>query len=48
MIDRILIPSRYNFFSRNPPAKNSRVKSAWPRAISGWMTDRELFSGMHK
>jgi hypothetical protein len=33
-IDKILIPPRYTFFSRSPPAKNSGVKYAWPRAIS--------------
>jgi hypothetical protein len=34
MIDRILIPPRYTFFSGNPPAKNSVVKRAWSGAIS--------------
>jgi hypothetical protein len=47
-IDRILIPPRYTFFSESAPAKNSEVKRAWPRAISGWMTDREVFPGVHK
>jgi hypothetical protein len=48
MIDRILIPPRYTFFSGSPPAKNPGVKRAWPRAISGWVVDREVFSGVHK
>jgi hypothetical protein len=48
MIDRILIPSRYTFFFGNLPAKNSGVKRAWPGAISEWVTDREVFPGVHK
>jgi hypothetical protein len=36
------------FFSESPPAKNSVVKRAWPRAIFGWVTDREIFPGVHK
>jgi hypothetical protein len=28
--------------------KNSGVKRVWPGAISGWMTDREVFSGVQK
>jgi hypothetical protein len=48
MIDRILIPPRYTFFSRSPHAKNSGVKRAWPGAISGWVTDWEVFPGVHK
>jgi hypothetical protein len=48
MIDRILIPSMYTFFSRSPPAKNSMFKRAWPEAASGWMNDWEVFSGVHK
>jgi hypothetical protein len=47
-IDRILIPPRYIFFSESPPAKNSRVKRVWHGAISGWVTDREVFSGAHE
>jgi hypothetical protein len=35
-------------FSGSPPAKNSGVKRAWPEAISGWVTDWEVFSGVHK
>jgi hypothetical protein len=35
-------------FSRSPSTKNSRVKRAWPGAISGWVTDREVFPGVHK
>jgi hypothetical protein len=46
-IDRILIPARYTFFG-SPPAKNYRVKRAWPGAILGWVTDREIFLGVHK
>jgi hypothetical protein len=48
MIDRILIPSRYIFFFRSPSAKNSGVKRAWPGAITGWVTDQEVFPGVHK
>jgi hypothetical protein len=44
-INSILIPLSCNFFSGSPPAKNSGVKRAWPRAISGWVTDREIFPG---
>jgi hypothetical protein len=33
MIDRILIPPRYIFFSGSPLAKNSRVKRAYHRSI---------------
>jgi hypothetical protein len=40
--------SRYTFFSGSPPANNSRVKRAWPRAISGWVTDRKVFPGVYK
>jgi hypothetical protein len=47
-IDRILIPPRYTFFSKSPTAMNSRVKCAWPRAISEWVTDRKVFPGVHK
>jgi hypothetical protein len=38
-INSILIPLSYNFFSGSPSAKNSRVKRAWPGAISEWVTD---------
>jgi hypothetical protein len=44
-INSILIPLSCNFFSGSPPAKNSGVKRAWPRAILVWVTDREVFSG---
>jgi hypothetical protein len=44
-INSILIPLSCNFFSGSPSAKNSRVKRAWPEAISGWVTDREVFPG---
>jgi hypothetical protein len=44
-INSILIPLSCNFFSESPPAKNSGVKRAWPRAISGWVTYREVFPG---
>ena len=33
MINRILIPTSCNFFSRSPSLKNSRVKRAWPGAM---------------
>jgi hypothetical protein len=33
-IDEILIPSRYTFFFGRSTARNSRVKHAWPEAIS--------------
>jgi hypothetical protein len=46
-IDRILTPPRYTFFFGSPPAKNSGVKHAWLGVISGWVTDREVFSGVH-
>jgi hypothetical protein len=42
-IDRIFILSRYIFFIRSPIANNSEVKHAWPRAISKWVTDWEVF-----
>jgi hypothetical protein len=44
-INNILIPLSCNFFSGSPPAKNSGVKRAWPEAILGWVTDREVFPG---
>jgi hypothetical protein len=44
-INSILIPPSCNFFSGSPSVKNSRVKRAWPGAISGWVTDREVFPG---
>jgi hypothetical protein len=44
-INSILIPLSCNFFSGSPPANNSVVKRAWPGAISGWVTDREVFPG---
>jgi hypothetical protein len=47
-IDRILISLRYTFFSRSPSVKNFRVKCDWPRAISGWVTDRKVFSDTHE
>jgi hypothetical protein len=48
MIDRILIPPRNTFFFESSPAKNSGVKRDWPGAISGWVTDRKIFSGVHE
>jgi hypothetical protein len=48
MIDRILIPSRYTLFSGSPIIKNPEVKRVWPKAISGWVTDREVFPGVQK
>jgi hypothetical protein len=47
-IDRIFIPSRYTFFSGSLTAKNYEVKRAWPEAILGWVTDREVFPGAHE
>jgi hypothetical protein len=47
-IDRILIPSKYTFFSISLTAKNCRVKRVWLGPISGLVTDRELFLGPHK
>jgi hypothetical protein len=44
-IDRILIPTRCNFFSGSSFPENFQVKRAWPRAIWGWVTDRELDPG---
>ena len=44
-IDRILISTSCNFFSGSRSRKNSKVKRAWPGAISGWVTDRELLPG---
>jgi hypothetical protein len=35
-------------FFGSPPAKNSEVKHAWPGAILGWVTDQEVFLGVHK
>jgi hypothetical protein len=35
-------------FFRTPPAKNPGVKRAWPKAILGWVTDPEVFPGVHK
>jgi hypothetical protein len=32
----------------SPTEKNSRVKGAWPKVISGWVTDWEVFLGAHK
>jgi hypothetical protein len=34
----------YSYLSR----KNLEVKRAWPRAILGWVTDREVLSGLHE
>jgi hypothetical protein len=47
-IDRILILSRYTFFSRNPTVKNFGVMRAWLGAILGWVTEQEVFPGAHK
>jgi hypothetical protein len=47
-IDRILISPRYTFFSGSPPAKNPRVKHTRLEAILGWVTDWEVFPGVHK
>jgi hypothetical protein len=48
LVDRILITLRYTFFSRSLTIKNSGVKRAWPIAILGWVTDREVFPDAHK
>jgi hypothetical protein len=48
MIDRILIPPRYTFFSGSPSAKNPGIKRAWSGAILGWVTNREVFPSVHK
>jgi hypothetical protein len=42
-INKIIILSRYTFFSENSTIKNFRVKRAWPRAISRWVTDQKVF-----
>ena len=34
-----------NFFSGSSFGKNSEVKRAWPGALQGWVTDRELVPG---
>jgi hypothetical protein len=47
-IDRILISQRYIFFSESPHVKNFGVKRACFKAISWWVTDREVFLSMHK
>ena len=44
-IDRIPISTSCNFFSGSSFEKNSKVKRAWPRAILGWVTDREVGTG---
>jgi hypothetical protein len=44
-IDRILISTSCNFFSGSSSPKNSEVKCAWPGAIWGWVTDREVLPG---
>jgi hypothetical protein len=48
MIDRILIPPRYIFFSGCTIVKNSGVKCAWSGEILGWVPDWEVFLGVHK
>ena len=44
-INRILISISCNFFSGSRSPKNSEVKRAWPGAIWGWMSDREVIPG---
>ena len=44
-ISRILIQTSCNFFSGSRSPKNSKVKRAWPGAIWGWVTDREVIPG---
>ena len=34
-----------NFFSGSSSGRNSEVKRAWPGALQGWVTDRELVPG---
>jgi hypothetical protein len=48
MIDTILIPLRYIFLFESSTEKNSGVMRVWPGAISGWVTDREVFPCVHK
>jgi hypothetical protein len=43
MIYRILIPSRYTFFSESPTTKKFGVKCAWLKAILEWVTNQEVF-----
>jgi hypothetical protein len=47
-IDRIFIPPRYTFFFGSPTKKNSGIKRVWSGAISGWMTDQEVFPSAYK
>ena len=44
-INRILISISCNFFSGSRSPKNSEIKRAWPGAIWGWVTDREVIPG---
>jgi len=44
-INRRLIAISCNFFSGSLSQKNSKVKRAWPRAILGCVTDREVVPG---
>jgi hypothetical protein len=46
IIDTILIPPRYTFFSESSTAKNFGVKRVWLRAISRWVTDRKVCDPM--
>jgi hypothetical protein len=39
-VDRILITSRYTFFSENSSTKSSGVNRVWPEAILEWLSDR--------
>jgi hypothetical protein len=48
MIDKILIPSRYTFFSESPTVKNSGVKCARPEAISGLVTVQKVLPDAYK
>jgi hypothetical protein len=38
----------YTFFFGSPPTKNSKVKHALLGAISGWVTDQEVFPDIYK
>jgi hypothetical protein len=46
-MNRVLIPTRCIFFG-SLSRKNVWVKRAWPKAILGWVTNWEVFSGGHE
>jgi hypothetical protein len=41
-------PINVHLFLRSLSRKNLQVKRAWPKAILGWVTDREVFSSAHE